>query len=378
MASHPTFDPNIFLPTISADEWQVLNTGQFNPLLDRTIHAQYPPGSSFKTVTSIAAMKAGVFDPNWVYHAPGYFDIGDKHVIFNDEKGDVSYLEAFTHSWNTYFMTLGLKIGRDVLIDTARSLNLGSLTAIDLPGELPGNIPDPEYVKRIHGREFGSGDLANTSIGQGDVLVTPVQMACLMAALANNGTVYRPRLVKQIEDRNGNVIKAFPVETLRTVTFDPKWMPNLKAAMINVVDEGTATVVHRDDMKIAAKTGTAQVGSETHRRQIAWLNGYLPADDPQYSFSIMVEGTFADNRNDTLEGGLLGGVDAGAIAKDIFDQIYPPPGKDKAPPTASTKGQTTEETASADTDSPAATKPDSPAPADAPASGSAAAGAPAP
>jgi membrane peptidoglycan carboxypeptidase len=338
IASQPTFDPNIFVPAIAQDEWQLLNSDPYNPMLDRTIHAQYPPGSGFKVVTSIAAMKARVFDPNWVYHAPGYFDIGDKHVIFNDEKGDVTFLEAFTHSWNTYFMTLGLKVGRDVLLDTARSLNLGSLTTIDLPGELPGCIPDPEFVKRVHGREFGSGDLENTSIGQGDVLVTPVQMASLMSAIANNGTVYRPRLIRQIEDRSGNVVKAFPVQTLRTVTFDSAYMADLKAAMINVIDNGTATVVHRDDIKIAAKTGTAQVGSDIHRRQIAWLSGYLPADNPKYAFTVMVEGTFADNRNDKLEGGLLGGVDAGQIAKDIFDVIYPVPGKktkDKETPIAS-------------------------------------------
>jgi penicillin-binding protein 2 len=368
MASHPTFDPNIFLPAIAADEWQLLNTDPYNPLLDRTIHAQYPPGSGFKTVTSIAAMDAGVFDPNWVYHAPGYFDIGNKHVIFTDEKGDVSYLEAFTHSWNTYFMTLGLKVGRDMLIDTARSLNFGSPTNIDLPGELPGLIPDPEFVKRVHGREFGSGDLANTAIGQGDVLVTPIQMVSLMAAIANDGTVYQPRLIKQIEDRDGKVIKSFPVQVLRTVTFDEKNMPLLKAAMINVIDNGTATVVHRDDMKIAAKTGTAQVGTDVHRRQIAWLSGYLPADNPQYSFSIMVEGTFADNRNDTLEGGLLGGVDAGGIAKDMFDIIYPPPGKKDAPLAAaktndSTPATTDSQAAAADADDNAATPADaSPAP----------------
>ena len=111
------------------------------------------------------------------------------------------------------------------------------------------------------------------------------------------------------------------------MTFDDKWMPELKAAMINVVDDGTATVVRRDDMKIAAKTGTAQVGSKEHRRQIAWLSGYLPADNPQYSFSVMVEGQFSDNRNDTETGGLLGGVEAGAICKDIFAQMFPVPGK---------------------------------------------------
>ncbi len=367
MASHPTFDPNIFVPSIAADEWAVLNGAEYNPLLDRTIHAQYPPGSGFKTVTSIAAMKAGVFDPNWVVHCTGSFDLGSMHMDLKNEHGDITYLEALTHSYNTYFATLGLKVGRDVLIDTARSLNFGSLTNIVLPGELPGFIPDPESVRRIHQRDFGvaGGDTALTAIGQGDVLVTPLQMADFMAALANGGTVYRPRLVKQIEDRNGNVIKTFPVETLRTVTFDDKWMPDLKAAMINVVDEGTATVVHRDDMKIAAKTGTAQVGSKEHRRQIAWLSGYLPADNPQYAFSVMVEGRFSDNRDDTEEGGLLGGREAGAIAKDIFDQIYPVPGKkDKVASDASDKATPGANTASADGgQSPAPAKADSPAPA---------------
>jgi penicillin-binding protein 2 len=366
MASHPTFDPNIFVPTIAQDEWDALDKAEYIPMLDRSIHAQYPPGSGFKTVTSIAAMKAGVFDPNWVVHCTGSFDLGSMHMDLKNEKGDVTYLDALTHSYNTYFATLGLKVGRDVLIDTARSLNFGSLTGIDLPGELPGFIPDPESVRRMHQRDFqvAGGDTALTAIGQGDVLVTPLQMADFMAALANNGTVYRPRLIKDIEDRSGNVVKSYPVETLRTVTFDPKWMPDLKAAMINVVDDGTATVVHRDDMKIAAKTGTAQVGSKEHRRQIAWLSGYIPADNPQYSFSVMVEGRFSDNRDDTEEGGLLGGREAGAIAHDIFDQVYPVPGKkDKdvaADPPAAPAASETASTDPAPATAPA--KSDSPAP----------------
>jgi penicillin-binding protein 2 len=348
ISSHPTYDPNIFVPSISKDEWDLLNRGAFNPLLDRTIHAQYPPGSGFKTVTSLAAMRAGVFDPNWVVHCTGSFDLGSMHMDLKTERGDVTYLQALTHSYNTYFAELGLKIGRDVLIDTARSLNFGSLTNINLPGEMPGFIPDPESVRRTHQRDFqvAGGDTALTAIGQGDVLVTPVQMADFMAALANNGTIYQPRIVKDVEDRNGNVIKSFPVATLRTVTFDQKWIPNLKEAMINVVDDGTATVVRRDDMKIAAKTGTAQVGSKEHRRQIAWLSGYLPADNPQYSFSVMVEGQFSDNRDDTETGGLLGGVEAGAICKQIFDQIYPLPGKKEKEASAPPNEKPTDEAAS--------------------------------
>jgi len=331
MASHPTYDPNVFVPSIDADMWNALNTAQYNPLLDRTLHAQYPPGSQFKTVTSIAAMRAGVFDPNWVVHCTGSFDLGSMHMDLKNERGDVTYLEALTHSYNTYFATLGLKIGRDVLIDTARSFNFGNPTHINLPGELPGFIPDEESVKRMHQRDFGvaGGDTALTAIGQGDVLVTPLQMADFMAALGNGGTVYKPRLVKDIEDRNGNVVQNFPTDTISTVQFDDKWMPALKEAMINVIDEGTATVVHRDDIKIAAKTGTAQVGSKTKRRQIAWLSGYWPADNPQYSFSVMVEGRFEDNKNDTEEGGLLGGRECGQIVHDMLEILYPTPGKHK-------------------------------------------------
>ncbi len=331
IASHPTYDPNVFVPSIDAGMWNALTTGEYNPLLDRTLHAEYPPGSQFKTVTSIAAMRAGVFDPNWVVHCTGSFDLGSMHMDLRNEHGDVTFLEALTHSYNTYFATLGLKVGRDILVDTARSLNFGSPTGINLPGELPGFIPDEESVKRMHGRDFGvaGGDTALTAIGQGDVLVTPLQMADFMAALANGGTVYKPRLVKDLEDRSGNVVESFPSETLRTVQFDDKWMPDLKQAMINVIDEGTATVVHRDDMKIAAKTGTAQVGTKVRRRQIAWLSGYWPADNPQYSFSVMVEGRFSDNRNDTEEGGLLGGRECGQIVHDFLEILYPPPGKHK-------------------------------------------------
>jgi penicillin-binding protein 2 len=323
MASHPTFDPNIFLPTIAPDEWQMLNADQYNPLINRAIDAEYPPGSCFKTVTSIAAMAAGVFDPNWIVHCTGYFDLGSMHMNLKEEAGhDVSYKEALTHSFNTYFANLGLRVGRDVLLDTARSLNFGNKTGVTLPGELPGLIPDPEYMLRTFHRDFGGGDLVNTAIGQGSVLVTPIQMADYMAALANGGTIYRPRLVKEIDDHDGNKVRDNPTDILRTVTLDSPYMANLKEGMINVVDEGTATVVHRDDMKIAAKTGTAQVGTKTKPRQVAWLCGYLPADNPQYAFAVMIQGEDSDNHGLGLDDGLLGGHEGGEIAAHIFDGVY--------------------------------------------------------
>jgi penicillin-binding protein 2 len=326
MASHPTFDPNIFLPAISSDEWQMLNADQYHPLLNRAIDAQYPPGSCFKTVTSIAAMTAGVFDPNWIVHCTGYFDIGNVHMDLKDEAGhNVTFEEGLAHSFNTYFITLGLKVGRDILLDTARSFNFGNPTGISLPGEQPGFIPDPEFVRRTAQREFGDGDLANTSIGQGFVLVTPVQMADYMGALANGGTVYRPRLVTEIDNHDGNKVRDIPVDVDRTVTLDSPFMANLKAAMIQVCEDGTAPIMHRDDFKIAAKTGTAQVGTKEHRRQIAWLCGYFPADNPKYSFACMVQGEFSDNHGSGLEDGLLGGRTCGAIVAHVLDDMYGPP-----------------------------------------------------
>ncbi len=177
----------------------------------------------------------------------------------------------------------------------------------------------------MHQRDFGGGDVVNTAIGQGDVLVTPVQMASFMASLANGGTVYRPRLVKQVEDRDGKVLREIPVDVDRTVTLDSPYMANLKEGMINVIDEGTATVVHRDDIKIAAKTGTAQVGTKEHPRQIAWLCGYWPADNPKYSFAVMIQGEDSDNHGLGLDDGLLGGREGGEIVAHIMDDIYGPP-----------------------------------------------------
>jgi penicillin-binding protein 2 len=319
LAAHPTYDPNIFVPAISADNWKALDDDPTKPLICRAYAANYPPGSAFKTITSVAAMRAGVFDPDWVVHCTGTFDIGNVTYHLPLEHGDITYKEALTHSFNTYFMTLGLKIGRDILLDTARSFGLGAPTNFGIAGEASGRIPDPEFMRRVEKREFGPGDVTNTSIGQGDVLVTPLQMCAAMGALANGGTVYRPRLVRQVEDGHGTIIKAIPVVAARSNQLDSPFMQNLKDAMINVVDDGTATVAKRDDMKIAAKTGTAQVPVNKKPRQIAWLCGYLPADNPKYCFAIMVEGT--------VDQDLHGGVHAGAIAKAIFDGMF-----DKKPP----------------------------------------------
>jgi penicillin-binding protein 2 len=308
-ASVPDFDPNRFIPDLSARDWRNLIEERRNPLLNRFYQQRVPPGSTFKVITSLAAMRAGVLDPRRVVHCPGYFQVGNITFNFPNETQDVSYRTALARSCNTYFMDLGLRTGRNSLIETAREFGIGQSLGFLLPDESPGCMPDPKYVLAVHHRYMGAGDVANSSIGQGDVLITPLQAANLMATIANGGTLWRPRIVSQLEDSNGKIIKQFTPEVIRKIDMPPQ-IDLLRDALGAVVEEGTAMTAQVPGVNIAGKTGTAQVGSKSVPRQIAWFDGYLPAEKPRYAFAVMVEG---DTDQD-----LHGGPTAGPIIAEVF------------------------------------------------------------
>lgn len=310
MVSRPTFDPNKFLPILPPEHWQALVSDAHNPLFNHAYRKSNPPGSAFKIITSLAAMRAGVFDPERIISCNGYIDVGNVHFSFPKEVFPVQYREAFKYSVNTYFIDLGLRTGRDALIATAKEFGVGQRTGIILPDEEPGLMPDPTFVRVTHKRNMGLGDVANVSIGQGDVLVTPLQMALWVAAVANNGTFYKPRLVSALQDPSGKTIKTFPSEIARRIQMPEFFTPVLRGAMIAVIEDGTGTPAQVNGITIAGKTGTAQVGSKTQPRQIAWMEGYLPTGNPRYSFSVMVEG---DSDQE-----LHGGRDAGKVVHDMF------------------------------------------------------------
>lgn len=315
MVSRPTFDPNSFVPRLSAEEWQAFVQAEKNPLLDRVYRQQNPPGSSFKIVTTLAAMRAGVFDPLRSVECPGYFSVGTMRYELAHEKGDpVSFHRAMARSFNTYFFDLGLRTGRDPLIQMSQELGLGQTTGFVLPGELAGLIPQPDFVRLTHKRSMGNGDVANMSIGQGDVLATPLQMANVMCVVANGGTLYRPRLVKQLEDSEGRVTQVFPHEIIRKISIPSVDNKILIDGLVAVTEEGTGSAAKVPAIKVAAKTGTAQVGSKAKPRQIAWMIGFLPADAPQYAFAVMIEG---DPDQD-----LHGGADAGLISGKLFAEVF--------------------------------------------------------
>lgn len=333
LASYPNFDPNEFIPGLSPEEWNYLTKAEKNPMMNKAYRQQHPPGSVFKVVTSLAAVQAGKLDPNKELFCPGYFTVGNVTYTLPKEKGYFDYYSALARSVNTYFFDLGLKAGRDILVETGKNFGVGKLTGIILPGELAGRMPDPDFVLKTHKRWMGGGDVTNTSIGQGDVLMTPLQMANLMAAVANGGTLYKPRLVRQVEKPNGEVVRYIPTEILNQVTIDPAGLKIVQDALAGVVENGTGRRM-RDRMlaglkkeperlaklsaiKIAAKTGTAQAGKKLEKRaekQIIWIAGYAPADNPEVAFVVMIEG----DPDQDLHAGADAGPLAGIVLRDYF------------------------------------------------------------
>jgi membrane peptidoglycan carboxypeptidase len=316
MANRPTFNPNDFIPTLDPALWQEFVTAPRSPLNNRGFQQHNPPGSVFKVLTAIASINAGVFDPERVINCPGYFTAGTFTFQLGHERGAVAFRRGMARSFNTFFMDLGLRSGTDAVLNTAREWGYGEKTGIVLPGELTGNVPTPESILKLHKRKMSKADLANISIGQGDMLTTPLQTALFMAAIANNGILWKPRLVMDIEAPDGTIIKQFPPEMRRQIPIHEAEMEVLKDAMVAVTTEGTARRVQIEGMKVAAKTGTAQVGTKSRPRQIAWLGGFLPVEKPMFAFSVMVEGTFAED--------LHGGSDAGGLAGKIFKDFFSP------------------------------------------------------
>ena len=320
MASRPDFDPGAFLPAVTPETWARLGDAKAAPLLDRAALAQFPPGSTFKIVTSLAAMRDGALDPGAVFHTDGVFDVGNITYRIPDEAGNWNYHDAFARSINVYFFNLGLKVGRDDLLGTARDLGMGAPTGF-LLDEAAGRVPDNAFVRAAHQRNFGPGDVTNTAIGQGDVLATPLQLAHLSEIVANQGTAYAPRLVAAVEDAAGNRLHEFPARLDAAFTLDPAKWALLRSAMEEVAKSGTGRLGQPDNVAIAAKTGTAQVGTKAEPREVVWFTGYVPAQNPEYSFCIMVEGKAGDD--------LWAAQNAAPIAKRVFTALY---GKDDGAP----------------------------------------------
>ena len=327
MASEPAFDPNIYIPSVSAEVMDKLTKDPFNPLFPRAYRAAYPPGSIFKIVTGLAAMNDGYVDPEDAFGGEAAIKIGGTtfHNWKHSDVGPLNFREALIQSCNTYFYKMGLKAGYRPILDYGSRLGLGAKTGIPVSSEEPGNLMTPEYMQKHHGRSIMPGDIANMSIGQGDTLVTPVQMASAMCAIANGGTVFQPRLVLQVQDLDGHITFGYDTRIRSQIDIHRDTMKALRAGLDGVVNSGGGTAGRAGvpGFKVVGKTGTAQWGPKKREKVAAWFVGFAPLEKPQYAFAVLYEGKPGDN---DVHGGTYAAPIAGRVLKEI---LKAPPKEDK-------------------------------------------------
>jgi len=326
LASYPAFNPNDFVPVIKQSVFNAYSKDPADPLVPRAFRSAYPPGSTFKTFVGYAALESGKIKAKDEFSCPAAFTVGD-HTFRNWKKtgsGSLNFKEALTQSCNTWFYQVGIKIGAQEIIDYAKRVGLGRRTGIPVNSEAGGNIPTDDYMLRVHKRKIKNGDVANMAIGQGDVLISPVQMAQGMSVISQGGVFHQTRLVKQVQSIDNKVVAAYPDRIRDEIPTSTDVMDTMRAALVAVTSDGqgTAHSARVKGVKVAGKTGTAQWGPTEKQRTAAWFAGFIPAVAPQYAFAALYEGEPGDNS-------VHGGSHAAPLIGKIFREIYANAAKQK-------------------------------------------------
>jgi len=326
MASWPQYNPNHFVPVLNPQIYQQVSDDPAVPLLPRAFRSAYPPGSTFKTFVGLAGFQSNTLNPKDIYTGPQAIDIGN-FTFHNWKKynvGKLDFVEALTQSCNTWFIQAGLKIGAPNIIIWTNRLGLGRKTGIPLKAEAGGNIPNDEYMLRVQKRRILKGDVANMSIGQGDIKITPLQMAQAYGVIATGGQFHQTRLVKQIQAIDNRVVAAYPDRIRDELMISGTNMEALRKALVAVTEDGqgTAHQAQAKGVKVAGKTGTAQWGPTNKQRVAAWFAGFVPAENPQYAFAALYEGEPGDNS-------VHGGSHAAPLIGKVLKEIYGAKGKEE-------------------------------------------------
>lgn len=276
LASFPTYDNNPLAWGVSAREWRGMMEDKDRPMLDRSIAGVYPPASTFKALVALAALEEGVVTPSTAYTCYGALKLPTRtfRCWRRGGHGTVNLTGALQHSCDVYFYQVGMKLGINRLLKWVRKFGVGSPTGIDLPGESAGNAAGPEWKKTRLNENWYQGDTINYSIGQGFLLLTPLQIARIYAAIANGGFLVTPHL------------SSLGYETPVKLNVDPARLAIVQRGLDNVVNRGTGSRAGRFGIAVAGKTGTAQ---NSHGLDHAVFAGYAPADAPRYVAVAMVE-----------------------------------------------------------------------------------------
>ncbi len=297
--SSPNYDLNLFVPYISSKNWKKLIKDKDKPLMNRALEGAYPPGSVFKILMSLMALKEGVVNKDTKFLCTGEMKYGNftYRCWKKSGHGETNLNKGISESCDVYFYNVGLKLGIDTISKYAKTFGLGHKTGIDLPNEKNGFFPDRKWKKKVKKTIWYPGETIITSIGQGYMTTTPLQIAVMLSGIFNGGDVYKPRVVKYIGD---DLIKPKKSASFKV----PLWIrKSILKGMVDVVygEHPTGFRAKVDSVKVAGKTGTAQVVSmkkikhfnkdniPEKYRDHAWFAAVFPADNPQYVVVVMVE-----------------------------------------------------------------------------------------
>lgn len=294
MVSLPSYNNNAFVDFTKQDERQSIFKDLDQPLFNRAIAGSYPPGSTSKPLWAVAALTEGLVSESTDLITPPEIRIGQS--VFPDWKahGNANVKKAIAESNNIFFYAIAggyekIKgLGPDRMKTWANKFGWGRPTKIDLPGERLGLVPDPEWKKRVIKDPWYIGDTYHQGIGQGFLTVTPIQLINSITAIANNGTLFEPKLVKEIRGLENELIAVTGEQVIQKNIADPNILRIVKEGMRQTVLDGTARPLNEIPMPIAAKTGTAQF--EDRDKTHAWFVGFAPYDQPTISLLVMVEG----------------------------------------------------------------------------------------
>ena len=329
MASAPSFSPNMFVGGISSDDWDMLSSkSSHNPLLNRGIGGQYPSASTIKPLSALAALNEGIATPQSSYMCTGYWTgfgaAFGQYCWLHTGHGPMTLQTGITHSCDVVFYEVGkgffYSSNKDGLQQMFKKWGLGSKSQIDLPGELQGRIPDEAWKREYFAsypddaKAWQGGDNTNLAIGQGDLLVTPLQMLCVYAGIANRGSIPQPHLMKSIKSTsNSGSIIDYKCSTRISIDEKDEYMDLVQRGLYGVIyEESQAQASHFTNMKekVAGKTGTAETSHET---PTGWFIAYAPYDKPRYVVASV------------LENSGFGSDGAMYVVRDILGALYHEP-----------------------------------------------------
>lgn len=304
MVSSPSFDPHIFNTKEGIETVRSLLSDESMPFLNRAIQSQYPPGSIFKIVTSAAGLESKKITAETEFNCPGFYSLGGRRFNCAEAEGhgNLNIKDALKHSCNVFFFNLSLRVRQELLTVYSYMFGLGRTTGIDLAGEADGFVPDKNWKRRILNENWYEGDTLNFSIGQGYVLVTPLQAVVMVSAVANNGKIVKPYIIESIGAKKiGNT-------RLRNIQISQKTLDIIRDGLKRAVESqgGTGVLARVDGISVSGKTGTAQVRGQTSH---AWFVGYAPSENPKAAIVVF------------LENGGYGGETSAPVASEIFKKM---------------------------------------------------------